>query len=204
MATAAVTNTFAAGTLIESAEANTNFQDLVSFLNTQAIHKDGTIAFTGTPSGPGSDPVSDNQYARKLYVDRGPKVVSVKFATSAIRSTGSAVYVDWPAGEVFSTFHTKRMASTQIWVGFWGSGWNNATVLAEFAVKVDGAGSDHGLTRFFANTNQVGEHGSFGGAVLIPGLSAASHEYTLRARVSGSEHRCDTNDLFVMTIIECN
>lgn len=69
MATASVTHTFAPNTLTEAGEANTNFQDLVTFLNSQTIHKDASVAFTGVPSGPASDPVSDNQYARKRYVD---------------------------------------------------------------------------------------------------------------------------------------
>lgn len=69
MAVASVTYTFVPLTLIESAEANTNFQDLVTFLNNQVIHKDASVAFTGTPSGPAADPVSDNQFARKAYVD---------------------------------------------------------------------------------------------------------------------------------------
>lgn len=70
MATASVTYSFAASTLIKSAEANTNFQDLVSFLNSQVIHKDASVAFTGVPSGPATDPSADNQLVRKAYVDK--------------------------------------------------------------------------------------------------------------------------------------
>lgn len=70
MATASVTYSFTANTLIKSAEGNTNFSDLVGFLNTQVIHKDGTVAFTAIPSGPGIDPSGDNQFARKAYVDK--------------------------------------------------------------------------------------------------------------------------------------
>lgn len=69
MATAAVTYSFSASTLIKSAEVNTNFSDLVSFLNNQTIHKDASVAFTAVPSGPASDPTGDNQLARKRYVD---------------------------------------------------------------------------------------------------------------------------------------
>jgi hypothetical protein len=69
MATAAVTYTFSANTLIESAQANTNFSDLVDFLNQEVIHKDGSIAFTVIPSGPAEDPTGDNQFARKAYFD---------------------------------------------------------------------------------------------------------------------------------------
>ena len=69
MATANVTYTFAPLTDILSSEANTNFDDLVTFLNTEVVQKDASVAFTAVPSGPATDPVSDNQYARKAYVD---------------------------------------------------------------------------------------------------------------------------------------
>lgn len=69
MGTAAVTYTFSANTLVKSSEANTNFQDLVDFVNTNLIQKDASVAFTATPSGPATDPTGDNQFARKAYVD---------------------------------------------------------------------------------------------------------------------------------------
>lgn len=47
MATASVTNTFVASTAAVASEVNTNFTDLVTFLNNQVIHKDGSKAFTG-------------------------------------------------------------------------------------------------------------------------------------------------------------
>jgi len=71
MATASVQYIFAPLTDIKSSEANKNYQDLVNFLNNQAMHRDGTVAFTGIPSGPASDPVSQNQYLRNGAVRRG-------------------------------------------------------------------------------------------------------------------------------------
>lgn len=47
MATASVTNTFVAGTSAVASEVNTNFSDLVSFLNNSVIHKDGSKSMTG-------------------------------------------------------------------------------------------------------------------------------------------------------------
>lgn len=47
MATAAVTNTFVAATAAEAAEVNTNFTDLVTFLNNSVVHRDGSKAMTG-------------------------------------------------------------------------------------------------------------------------------------------------------------
>lgn len=69
MATAATTYTFTAGTTILASQANTNFNDVISFLNGEVIHKDGSVAFTAVPSGPATDPTTDNQLARKAYVD---------------------------------------------------------------------------------------------------------------------------------------
>lgn len=69
MSTAAVTYTFAPNTTILSAEANTNFSDLVDFLNDSVMHLDASAAFTAIPSGPATDPTTDNQFTRKAYVD---------------------------------------------------------------------------------------------------------------------------------------
>lgn len=69
MSTAAVTYTFVPETTILSAEANTNFSDLVTFLNTDVMHRDASSAFTAIPSGPASDPSTANQLSRKAYVD---------------------------------------------------------------------------------------------------------------------------------------
>jgi hypothetical protein len=69
MATASVTNTFVALTTAEAAKVNTNFTDLVSFLNTNVVHKDGSVTMTGQLTLPGSDPSTSNQAARKAYVD---------------------------------------------------------------------------------------------------------------------------------------
>lgn len=46
MATASVTNTFTNGTPADAIEVNTNFADLVTFLNNSVVHRDGTKAFT--------------------------------------------------------------------------------------------------------------------------------------------------------------
>lgn len=73
MATLVLANTFTALTTAESSEVNENFNDIVSFVNTKVAHLDGSLAFEGIPSGPAEDPTSDNQLARKLYVDNQVK-----------------------------------------------------------------------------------------------------------------------------------
>lgn len=70
MATASVPYTFAPSTLILSSEVNGNFAELVSFLNTEVIHKDASVAFTAVPSGPATDPSSDNQLVRLAYMNK--------------------------------------------------------------------------------------------------------------------------------------
>lgn len=47
MATASVTTDFVNGTIIESAEVDQNFTDLVTFLNVSVVHVDGSKAMTG-------------------------------------------------------------------------------------------------------------------------------------------------------------
>lgn len=47
MATASVTNTLVTATTIVVSKLNTNFQDLVTFLNNSVLHRDGTKAMTG-------------------------------------------------------------------------------------------------------------------------------------------------------------
>ena len=79
MATVSVTYTFTNGTDADADEVNQNFTDLVTFINTDVIHRDASVAFTATPSGPASDPTTDNQLSRKKYVD---DQVATKVATS--------------------------------------------------------------------------------------------------------------------------
>lgn len=82
---AAVTNNFTAGTPAVADDVDTNFADLVTWLNTNAVHLDGSKAFTGIPSGPASDPSTANQLTRKAYVDSvvgGRGVVATATKTS--------------------------------------------------------------------------------------------------------------------------
>ena len=69
MTTVSVSNSFVAGTDIESAEVNQNFDDLTGYLNSEVIVRDASVAFTAIPSGPGTDPTNGNQFTRKQYVD---------------------------------------------------------------------------------------------------------------------------------------
>ena len=91
MATAAVTYTFTAGTQAQASQVNTNYADLVTFLNTNTVHKDGTVTMTGQLTLP-SDPTAAGHAARKQYVDDR----TVRTLGYAQRTTNqTALYSDW-------------------------------------------------------------------------------------------------------------
>ena len=69
MASLAVTYDFVEDTSIDPDQMNQNFTDVIDFVNTSVVHADGSIAFTGIPSLPASDPTTANQASRKSYVD---------------------------------------------------------------------------------------------------------------------------------------
>jgi len=69
MSTVSVTNTFVAGTNAVASAVNTNFADLVSYINTNAILKDGTKTFTVHQPTSAGDPTDPTHLARKAYVD---------------------------------------------------------------------------------------------------------------------------------------
>lgn len=63
--------TFSPGPAV-SAEVNANFDELYDALNNDYIDKTAALAFTNIPSGPATNPTTDNQFTRKAYVDSGP------------------------------------------------------------------------------------------------------------------------------------
>lgn len=67
-ANVAVTYNFVAGNPAVADNVDQNFADIVTWINTNAVHLDGSKAFTGAPSY-AADPTSANQLARKSYVD---------------------------------------------------------------------------------------------------------------------------------------
>lgn len=110
MATPAVTYTFAANTLVKASEANTNFQDIVDFLTSEVVHKDGSVAFTAHASGPASDPTADNQYSRKAYVDSRLQVRTYGMLNGAI--VAQSATADIPIGWDGTTGITISSAGT--------------------------------------------------------------------------------------------
>lgn len=81
MATASISYVFTNGTNADGVQVNSNFSSILTFLNTEVIQRDASITFTNIPILPGSDPSTDNQAARKAYVDKVvPAGIVVQFA----------------------------------------------------------------------------------------------------------------------------
>lgn len=77
---ATVTYSFTQGTPANASEVNTNFSDLVTWINTNATHLDGTKAFTGLVTLPATTPSNANHATRKGYVDAQVEAPIFKFA----------------------------------------------------------------------------------------------------------------------------
>lgn len=109
MATASVTNNFAAGTPAVADEVDVNFADLVTFLNAETVHKDGSIAMTGILALPGSDPTTANQATRKAYVDAQDTAINATIAAKVAKAgdtmTGALTL---PASDPTDANHAAR------------------------------------------------------------------------------------------------
>ena len=85
MATVSIPYTFVNNTQnADATQVNLNFTTLRDFLNSSVIHKDGTVAFTGVPTLPSTDPTLANHAVRKAYVDAFFPVTSANIADGAI------------------------------------------------------------------------------------------------------------------------
>ncbi|KKL60103.1 hypothetical protein LCGC14_2208680 [marine sediment metagenome] len=139
MATAAVTNQFTASTTIVSDDVDTNFSDLVTFLNGSVLHLDGAKAMTGDLDMGQQDinnvpwktyaPTYNNftlgngsvPYAR--YIEIGDLVhVQVKVILGSTSSVAAQIQLTLPvtaavATESFPTTCTLRDATGAIIVG---------------------------------------------------------------------------------------
>lgn len=69
MSTLSKPYTFTAGTYAVASQVNANLDTIYSWINSNAIWADASIAFTAVPVGPNSDPVAPNHLTRKAYVD---------------------------------------------------------------------------------------------------------------------------------------
>lgn len=91
MATASVTYTFTGGGNAVASEVNTDFTDIVNFLNNDVLHVDGSKPMGAALTLVNADPVNDNDAARKKYVDDRTKgVLSKQLYTADSLHVGSA------------------------------------------------------------------------------------------------------------------
>jgi hypothetical protein len=85
MATVTIPFTFVNNTQnADATQVNSNFSTLASFLNTEVIQRDASVAFTQIPTLPSTTPTLANHATRKGYVDSFFPVTSANIADGAI------------------------------------------------------------------------------------------------------------------------
>lgn len=95
MATVSIPFTFANNTQnADATQVNSNFSTIASFINTEVIQRDASVAFTGIPTLPSTNPSVANHAVRKGYVD------SFFPVTSANIQDGTIVDGDIAAGTI--------------------------------------------------------------------------------------------------------
>lgn len=87
---ASVTFSFVNATTADATEVNTDFNDLITWANTYAIRRDGTIAFTAPASG--VTPTSAAHLVTKTYADNGPP--SLKMSGLSLTDITAGVAAD--------------------------------------------------------------------------------------------------------------
>jgi len=90
MATLIKQFTFVAETDILPNQVNANFDDMYTFINNSVVHVDGSKAMTAALTLPAADPTSDNQAARKAYVDARVATRADPAAVTAAQTTANA------------------------------------------------------------------------------------------------------------------
>lgn len=84
--------TFSDATDAEAGEVNANFDALYDWVNGQSIDVTAARAFENIPTGPATDPTSDNQFARKKYVDNRYRLIAAQRETLQRDAITSAFY----------------------------------------------------------------------------------------------------------------
>jgi microcystin-dependent protein len=92
-----VSNLFLPSTVAESGQVNENFADLISWISSNTMQRDGSVAFTGIPLLPSTMPSNANHAARKGYVDAAVEnVAGVVFPVgSVIDYAGASAPEGW-------------------------------------------------------------------------------------------------------------
>lgn len=158
MATASVTNTFVAAATASSAAVNTNFSDLVSFLNNSVVHVDGSKAMTGDLAM-GSNkitglatPTASTDASTKAYVDA---------EVGAIDASGDVTFENLDANsdvgtgsaQVAAGDHTHSTYMPKTGGTFTGDVVFDAGTSAGPTMQFDGMGSTDGM---YGDANEIG------------------------------------------------
>jgi len=115
MATASVPNTFVnGGGNADATEVNANFSQIVGFLNTETVQRDGAVAFTAVQSHPNA-PTTGNHVVNKTYADGFIAGV----ATLRVALTRATATASIPVNEGVTAIWTAETADAG---GFWSSG----------------------------------------------------------------------------------
>jgi hypothetical protein len=115
--TVSVTNTLTNGQANDADEVMENFDDLTSYINSNVVLKDGSVAFTGLVSGPNLTPTTDNHLARKKYVDDNVGMVSALYSPG----THTATNTSYQTVGTIQTISNPNKA-VNVWALFTGNG----------------------------------------------------------------------------------
>lgn len=181
-----VTYSFTAGNPARASEVNQNFADLVSYINSSVMMTSG-VAFTQTPSGPASDPTTDNQFTRKLYVDNA---VNARTGFGLQRATTTAGITDANfAGSAYQTFSEVGWTITSggaidvlVWASMTLSN-NNAATTGDWVVEytTDATAASPSYTTIYSTgTNQTSVSTGFS---YTPNITFGGFPFTFTASV---------------------
>jgi hypothetical protein len=156
---------FTNGVASDALEVNENFEDVAAYVNTSLIHKDASVAFTAVPSGPASDPSSDNHLARKAYVDRHRLLgIAELTSTTGSLSSGNAIPGLSLSVAVVSGRRYRISYKGTATVGNTGARWS-------FVFRSDSTEVDK-IAEAFRALAGVGNTHAVGSAIWTPGSSA--------------------------------
>lgn len=177
---AAVTYSFAASTLAVASEVNTNFSDLVTYINNNVILKDASVAFTNVPSGPATDPSADNHLVRKEYVDGmgviAQQTLTVDSPAYAANSLTDFVLNNVPVKAFYMyAIHIHTMCNLNAAVGDWG-----------LVLRINGV--DYSRMAYVQNRDAVSENRMLDATVFWTApATAATDDFTVFAdEIAGS------------------
>lgn len=164
-----VPNNFVTGTPSVADDVDANFDAITTWINTNAVHLDGSKPFTAVPEGPsGVDPTSANQLTRKAYVDAK---ADTRVGCTVRRNTTAQTF---PVSSTTAVSWDTEVADTN---GFWsGSGFVYIPVgyAGVYAITVNFY-SVAGITPSNANCRmQLAVSGSSATPIEFPAPTSAS------------------------------